>query len=80
MLYEQVAVKNLDKGMMLDLENDSVVDPAHEVFIYHGWLAEVVSTEPDEENGKIIVKVRTDVNELHLEFPPEHLVKVLEEV
>ena len=80
MLYDQIPVKNLEKGMMLDLEDDSVLDPAHEIFVYHSSLAEVVSTETDEDNGQIILTLRTDVNELRVEMPADHLVKVLEEV
>lgn len=80
MLYDQIPVKNLDKGMMLDLENDSILDPAHEIFVYHGSLAEVVAAETDEENGQIILTLRTEINELRVELPADHLVKVLEEV
>lgn len=80
MLYDQIPVKNLDKGMMLDLENDSILDPAHEIFVYHGSLAEVVDAETDEENGQIILTLRTEINELRVELPADHLVKVLEEV
>lgn len=76
MPYSEVEVKNLDRGMRLDLEGDPVVDPHHDIFVYHSSLAEVVSVDPDD-NGEVVLTLQTEINELMVAMPINHRVKVL---
>lgn len=76
MAYSDIEVKNLQQGMQLDLEGDPIVDPHHDIFVYHSSLAEVLALDPDEY-GEMVLTLQTEVNELMVAMPLNHRVKVL---